>query len=80
MASKISRWSAAGLLLGALLFLAFGDRAATALTFGLAVLVWGVGSVAGEEDREKRGGCSLWRVAPPCSARWGTTSPAWGFE
>ena len=52
MASKISRWSAAGLLLGALLFLAFGDRAASALTFGLAVLVWGVGSVAGGEDRK----------------------------
>lgn len=52
MASKISRWSAAGLPLGALLFLAFGDRAASALTFGLAVLVWGVGSVAGGEDRK----------------------------
>lgn len=52
VAWKISRWSSAGLLLGALILLTFGDRAASALAFGLAVLLWGAGSVAGEEDRK----------------------------
>lgn len=38
-------------LLGTLLLVAFGDRAASALIFGAAVLVWGAGSVVGEDRK-----------------------------
>ncbi len=49
--AKISRWSAGALLVvGA--FLAFSGALTTgAMAFGSAVLVWGLGSVAGGEDR-----------------------------
>lgn len=54
MARRGSRWSAAVLLLTALILVPFGAWAAGALAFGSAVLVWGVDSVVSGEDRAVR--------------------------